>query len=130
MYATNYIKRPSDVIDAQFDLRDFVAAVGLQGVAPEDITFTVRNETGITVTSNMTTIGLLDLRVSGGTIGRVYVIGVEATTVDGDSRVEVSRVRVRDPSLFYLLPDTSVVDDGSTYVLDTYVDADYFEATP
>lgn len=125
--ATNYIKRPSDVLDAEFDLRDFVAAVGLQGVAPEDVSFRLRNEPGIDVSSTMPVIGLIHMRISGGTMGRVYLVGVEATTTDGDSRVEMSRVRVRDPSLFDLLPpgDGEISPPTNTYVETGYVLDDY-----
>lgn len=120
----NYIKRPSDVLDAVFDLRDFVALVGRQGVAPEDVRFKLRNEPGITVTSTMDTPGLINMRISGGTVGRVYLVGVEASTDDGDSRVEMSRVRVRDPSLFDSLPPGEG-ESTVTYMDDDYVDADY-----
>lgn len=134
--ADNYIKRPSDVIDVQFDLRDFVAAVGLQGVAPEDVQFLLRNEPGITITSTMGAIGLIDMSVSGGTMGRVYLIGVEATTPDGDSKVEVSRVRVRDPSLFALLPSDSettptgdvIADPAGDLLIDAAVNSDFIIA--
>lgn len=123
--ADNYIKRPSDVLDAVIDLRDFVAEVAAQGIAPEDVTFRLRNDPGINVTSTMPEIGLLKLRVSGGVMGRVYLVGAEASTPDGDSQIEMSRVRVRDPSLFDSLPPGTTEETTSTYVDAGYVDAGY-----
>lgn len=123
--ADNYIKRPNDILDAEFDLRDFVASVATQGVAPGDVGFKLRNEPGISVTSEMPEIGLIKMRVSGGLVGRVYQIGVEASTLDGDSHVEMSRVRVRDPSLFDALPPAPDEGGPDSYVAEDFTDADY-----
>lgn len=123
--ADNYIKRPNDVLDAEFDLRDFVASVAAQGVAPGDVAFKLRNEPGISVTSEMPEVGLIKMRVSGGLVGRVYQIGVEASTADGDSMVEMSRVRVRDPSLFDALPPAPNEGGPGSYMTEDYVEDDY-----
>lgn len=128
--ADAHIKRPSDVIDVQFDFLAFVAAVGLEGVSPIQISFFLRTEPGLTIASSMETIGLVKLRVGSGVMGRVYDLGVEATTPDGDSAVQMTKVRVRDPSLFEILDSTTEVtivppagaatwDAGATWNLGT-----------
>ena len=111
-----YIKRPADTITVEFDFREFVARVATDGVASGDIRFAVRSAPGITVSSAMSIPGLVVCTVSGGDMGRVYQIGLDATTPDGESQAEVRKVRVRDPSLFGLLPATSevVLGDAST----------------
>lgn len=113
MASTSYVKRPGDTITVPFDMRAFVTAVGLQGVLPAAVVFEVRSQVGITVTSAMSTIGLVVLTVSGGTVGRVYEIGVAASAPSGDSSVDMATVRVRDPSLFTLLPTGTAPGAGA-----------------
>jgi hypothetical protein len=120
----NYVKRPSDVIDVQFDLSEFVTEQQANGVAPEDISYTMRSDPGVTIASSLQVTGLIALTVSGGDIGRVYSIGIEARAPDGDSAVDVKRVRVRDPSLFEILPggtalgDQFIVDPVGDFLVD------------
>jgi hypothetical protein len=124
--ATSYVKRPGEKLEFPVDLRDFVADVFEQGVAAEDVQFKVRSDPGIVVTSTMPdAVGLLKLAVTGGTAGRIYQVGVEATTPDGDSRVEMARVRVREPSNFETLPAGPGELPSNTYVEPDYVLDDY-----
>jgi hypothetical protein len=84
----------------------------------------MRSDPGVTIASSLQVTGLIALTVSGGDIGRVYSIGIEARAPDGDSAVDVKRVRVRDPSLFEILPggtalgDQFIVDPVGDFLVD------------
>jgi hypothetical protein len=120
-----YVKRPSDKLEVTVDLTKFVANVVGQGIAPEDVLYVVRNEPGITVVSTPAVSGRVALAITGGAVGRVYQCGVEASTTDGDSQIEMFRVRVRDPSLFDTLPAGPGELPSNTYVEPDYVLDDY-----
>jgi hypothetical protein len=63
-----YVKRPNDVLLVQFDVRDFVAEQVAAGAVAAEILFNLRQEAGVTVTSTMSTPGLVDCTVTGGVI--------------------------------------------------------------
>lgn len=131
-----YVKRPSDSIEVEFDLRDFVAQVVADGGVAAEILFDIRQEAGITVSSTMPETGLVLCAVSGGASGRVYRLAVSALAADGDSRIEATRIRVRDPSLFDLLPADSeaavggdvMVDPDGDRLVDAAVSTDFITA--
>ncbi len=104
-----YVKTPAATIECEFALRAFVAAQAALGVSSASLSFLLRSEPGITVTSSMPEVGLVIVSVAGGAMGRVYQLGVQATAPDGDSAVSMTRIRVRDPSLFNLLPGGTTV---------------------
>jgi hypothetical protein len=115
-----YIKRPSDIITVQFDLREWVADRVAEGAVEEDIEFRLRATSGLAIETESSVTGLINATVSGGDMGRVYDIGMEARTIDGDSMVDMRKVRVRDPSLFDLLPsETEIpIGGGNRFVTD------------
>jgi hypothetical protein len=104
-----YTKRPQDDLSITFDLRGFVARMVSEGTAAEEISFSVRQAPGFDVASSMAVRGLVACEVSGGDLGKFYHLGVDATAPDGSSQSEVCRVRVRDASLYDVLPPESEV---------------------
>jgi hypothetical protein len=123
------VKRPTDIRTERFDFRTFVAQVVAEGVPIEDVSYTLRATAGITISASVFNVdGQLDVTISGGAVGVVYDYGIEAKTPEGDSAVDMRKVRVRDPSLFPLLPTTGeivigdfriVTDTGEVWVTDT-----------
>jgi hypothetical protein len=132
----SYVKRPSDSLSIEFDVRTFVAAVVAAGGQSSAIEFNVRQEPGITVTSEMPEVGLVRCTVLGGNAGRVYRVALEAVAADGDSTVDQTVVRVRDASVFGLLGlDTEaavggdvVVDPAGDRLVDPAVSTDFITA--
>lgn len=113
-----YVKRPSDSTLVEFDLRAFVAEVVAGGGQSSEILFDLRQEPGITVVSEMPEVGLVRCTVTGGAAGRVYRLALEAVAADGDAKVDQTLIRVRDPSLFGLLPPDSEAAVGGDVVVD------------
>jgi len=115
----SYVKRPDDTLKVQFDMRSFVAEVD-----PSAVTFFVKSEEGIDVEDESTVTGLIELSITNGRIGRVYLLGIEATTSDGQSRVDMRRVRLVDPSEWPGLPPGTPVGPGASQSLyaDNYSD--------
>lgn len=113
-----YVKRPSDETIVTFDLRSFVAEVDADGGDTSLIEFNVRQEMGISVVSSMGELGLVTCIVTGGAMGRVYRLSLEAVAANGDSKVDATRIRVRDPSLFNLLPSDSEAAVGGDVLVD------------
>lgn len=107
--STNYIKRPSETVRAEFDMRGFVAEVD-----PEVVTFVTRFEEGLAIVDVTAVAGLIELDVSGGLAGRVYEFGVEATTTSGQSRVDTRRMRLVEPALLAPADPSSYVIDGGS----------------
>lgn len=89
-----YVKRPTETVRVEFDLRAFAASV-----SPSIVTYTIRADAGPTIVDGSTVVGLVVLLVSGGRVGRVYRVSVEATTADGQSTTQVRRIRMREPNL-------------------------------
>ena len=122
MAQDTYIKRPSDTIVASFDFSDFVLLAVGDGDLAADITFLLHAGEGITVTPDMPTVGLINLTLTGGVMGRVYSFGIEASSPSGRSQVDMRVLRVRDPTLFALLPDSNAVligGSGNAFVTET-----------
>jgi hypothetical protein len=112
------VKRPTDIVTVRFDFREFVTRVVAEGVAVEDVSYTLRAQAGVTISASLVdNAGLLDVVVSGGAIGVVYDYGIEAKTPEGDSSVDVRKVRVRDPSLFPVLPTTGETVLGTFHLV-------------
>jgi hypothetical protein len=115
-----YEKTPAEIAHVVVDMRDFVAEVD-----PQVVTFTLRAELGIAIDDVTTTVGLIELDVSGGKTGRVYVIGVEAKTGDGQSETVTKRIRLIEPPLWPDLPGgvpVGGVGAGSSSYADNYSD--------
>lgn len=131
-----YVKRPNDVLLVQFDVRDFVAAQVAAGAVEAEILFNLRQEAGVTVASTMSTPGLVDVTVTGGVVGRVYRLALEAEAFGYGSKVVPMRIRVRDPALFTLLPSDSeaavggdvLVDPDGDRLVDPAVSTDFITA--
>jgi len=111
-----YTKRPDDLTKVVFDMRSFVAEVD-----PNPVTFLLKVEEGIFATDVSTTPGLIELEIGGGRTGRVYLFGIEATTSDGQSRTDMRRMRLVDPSEWPIV-DTTPVPVGSNAPQSQYAD--------
>lgn len=100
----SYFKRPTDTLEITLDFTEFAAE------HPDAaITYELRADVGIAVqTNDSTTPGVFVLHVSGGTTGRAYSVGIEAQATyedgDGDSSVQLCRVRLRDVSTWGDVP--------------------------
>jgi hypothetical protein len=66
----------------------------------------------LTIATENPETGLINATVSSGAMGRVYDVGMEGRTTAGDSIVDMRKVRVRDPSLFDLLPSETEIPIG------------------
>jgi hypothetical protein len=111
MAKQTYTVRPSELAAIQFDFRDWVAARVAEGQTAGTLVFEMRFSAGLTVNSTSPEIGLIDVTATSTRIGGVFEIGIEGRAPDGDSIVDVRKVRVRDPSVFEQLPeDESAVD--------------------
>jgi hypothetical protein len=108
------VKRPTDIRVERFDFGEKVAEWVAEGTLVADIGYTLRSSAGITVACELidASLGLLDVTINGGQMGVVYDYGIEARTPSGDSDIDMRKVRVRDPSLFPLLPTDSEVVIG------------------
>ncbi len=111
-----YVKAPTETLRIEFDFRDFVASVD-----PEVVTFVFLGEAGLTLADSTTVPGLIEMDVTGGVTGRVYRVGVEASTPSGEATSDTRRVRLREPAKPPVYAPTS-----SPYVLAGYVVDGYF----
>lgn len=89
-----YVKGKNEQITIEFDMREFVARV-----APEAVTFVYRAEPGLVIGDKTMTLGLIEMTVGGGIVGRVYKVGIEASTVSGQSISDTRLVRLRAAEL-------------------------------
>jgi hypothetical protein len=87
-----YSKRPSDSISVTFDFRPFAT-----GVSPAVVTYSLKSQTGIYIEQQQPQAGLFVLSLYGGIAGRHYIFGIEARSTDGMSKLDLRRLRVREP---------------------------------
>jgi len=114
-----YAKRPGDTVKVQFDMRDFVAEVD-----PAVVTFLLKYEEGLDVEDESTITGLIELSITSGRAGRVYVFGIEAVA-DGQSRTDMRRMRLVDPSEWPTVPGDGIPvgpGAGQSQYADNYAD--------
>ena len=103
-----YVKGKNEQLTIEFDMREFVARV-----APEAVTFVYRAEPGLVLGDKTMTLGLIQMTVGGGIVGRVYKVGVEASTGSGKSISDTRLVRLREPALPpIVIPSTAPLPSG------------------
>jgi hypothetical protein len=116
-----YVKTPAETVRVTIDMRQFVIDAD-----PVPVSFSLRSDLGIVITDQTTLPGLIELDVSGGNTGRVYVLGVEATTTDGQSEVVTRRIRLREVDLWPGLPVAGPIGTpgvSSSQYADSYADS-------
>ncbi|HWH83245.1 MAG TPA: hypothetical protein VNU71_13525 [Burkholderiaceae bacterium] len=108
-----YTKTTGETVRLEFDMREFALSV-----LPASVTYMLRADPGTVATDATIDPDLLLIDVSGGKLGRVYKVGIEATSSDGDSKTDMRKVRIVDPAL---VPAGPLVGGLSDYA-DDYAD--------
>lgn len=88
----SYAKRSGDIAVVRFDFREYAASVGVP------LTYRMRADAGITVSTTLPASNQIDLAISGGALGRTYLFGMEARTADLRSLLDLRRMRIREPA--------------------------------
>ena len=114
-----HAKRPDETLTVTLDFSDFIARVGDEAV----ITYNLRADLGITVEANSSTPGVFEITLSGGDLGRAYSFGIEAETAEGESKVQLHRIRLRETANTWdSVPVVGAIGGGNNAIY--LVDAD------
>lgn len=115
--SANYFKRPDDTLVVELDFAEFIAEH--PGAV---ITYALRSDLGVVVDTVLEGAGRFTLTVTGGTAGRAYRFGIEATADDGSSEVQMCTLRLREPPTWEGIPIVGEVGGDTTFILLVDVD--------
>lgn len=113
----SYFKRADETLTIAMDFGAFIAE------HPDAvISYALRSDLGVVVNATLEGAGRFTLTVTGGTAGRAYRFGIEATSDDGDAQIDMVTLRLREPPSWEGIPIVGDVGSGTNFLILVDVD--------